>query len=228
MKKLLSPKIRKVLARLLPGRFPGLYSTLDDPQRVPVQEAAYRLAAQRYLQPGDRVLDVGFGLGYGLEMMSGQGRELWGIDIDQAAVEHGQALRERIPGLQAVQRYDGLRIPFEDRFFQVVTCVDVLEHVPDYLGLLKELVRVSQRVALISTPNWRPENTRPDGKPRNIWHLREWNYTELDAILRQLEHVQVEWNLLDGPWQGPIWESAAPSPQTQALAPALLRKAERS
>ena len=221
----LSYRIRKGLARRFPGRFTQWYSTLDNPQVVPVQEAAYRLAVEKYLRPADRVLDVGFGLGYGLEMMAGAGRRLAGIDVDAAAVAAAGSLPARIPGLERVAVYDGTTIPYPDRAFDVVTCIDVIEHVPDYLSLLSELLRVAGRAVLVSTPNRRPEFTRPDGRPSNVWHLREWSYPELDAILRQVPDAQVDWNFLDGQPDGPFQVCGAVSARTLALTPALLRLA---
>ena len=218
-------KFLKILNRLLPGRFQQLYSTLDDPQRVPVQEAAYRLALEKCLQPGDRALDVGFGLGYGLEILGGKAGALVGIDVDRKAVESAQRLVHELPGVEEIRVYDGQHIPYADGAFDVVTCVDVIEHVPDYLPLLAEMVRVARRAALVSTPNRRPENTLPNGKPRNPWHLREWTYPEFDAILRQLPGVQIEWQCLNGGWNGPFTVSAAPTADTLALSPILWRKA---
>ena len=108
-----------------------------------------------------------------------------------------------------------------------MTCGDVLEHVPDYVAFLREMVRVSSRVVFLSTPNRRPEYTRPDGQPRNRWHLREWTYEELDAeeldaILQAIRGVHVEWSLLDGPWEGPFDCTSTVSEGTMALAPALV------
>jgi hypothetical protein len=80
--------------------------------------------------------------------------------------------------------------------------VDVLEHVEDYHQLIDELLRVSRKGIFISTPNRRPEYTNSDGSPKNYWHLREWCFEELDEILRQ--HGPVDWNFLNGPFEGPF------------------------
>ena len=216
-----SKKVRRWIASLFPGRFPGLYSTLDHPIVVPVQEAAYRLCVEKYLYTGDRILDVGFGLGYGLKMMATRADRLVGIDIDRKAVSRGQALVQEIPAIREIQAYDGEHIPFTDGEFDLVTCVDVIEHVPDYGNLLREMVRVARRMVLLSTPNRLPENTLPNGRPRNRWHLREWNFEEFDDLLNQIPGIRVEWNFLDGPWAGPFQVRSAVSRDTLALTPAL-------
>jgi len=214
--------VRTFIATVLRGRFPRLYSALDDPIKVPVQVAAYQLATHKYIWPGDRILDVGFGLGYGMVRMAEKAAQLVGIEIDRRAVSRGKKLVKEVPLIIAVKHYDGQTIPYDDNSFDVVTCVDVLEHIPDYVGLLQEMVRVSSRVVFVSTPNRRPEYTRPDGRPKNRWHLREWSFQELDTILQGIPDVHVDWNFLDGPWKGPFKCNSAVSEDTMALAPALM------
>lgn len=190
--------------------------------------AAYRLALSKYIRPGAPVLDVGFGLGHGLVEMTKQAGMLCGIDIDRQAVSRGQRLVREFPQIAAVRHYDGQNIPYGNSSFDTVTCIDVLEHVADYVSLLQEMVRVSRRVVLVSTPNRRPEFTRPDGRPMNTWHLREWSPEELSAILRSIPSIRVEWNYLDGPWDGPFECCSAVSQDTLALAPALLLESPQS
>ena len=215
---------KEIIAHLFPGRFPGLYSTLDNPIKVPVQEAAYRLAHDKYLKPGNSVLDVGCGLGYGLEILANRARRLAGIEIDQRAVRKGLGLIGHIHGLVEIRQYNGVQIPYNAGAFDLVTCVDVLEHVRDYMALIQEMVRTAASIVLISTPNRRPEFTRSNGKPKNPWHLREWTYHELDAILNQLSNVVVEWNFINGSWEGPFSISGNPEDDTLALSPVLVIK----
>jgi len=213
--------IRKLLSRTLPNKFSNLYSTLDDPKIVPIQAAAYRLVAEKYLKNGDHLLDVGFGLGYGLKILSDKNVSIRGVDIDQRTIKRARELMLANSKIKDILHYDGKTIPYSENEFDVVTCIDVLEHVHDYLGLIKEMLRVSNRLVIISTPNRRPENTRPNGKPRNYWHLREWNFDELDSILKQFSNIQVEWNVLDGSLDGPFIHKNAPGNDTIALTPAI-------
>ncbi len=219
----LRPKHRRWLAELFRGRFPQLYSTLDDPIQVPSQVQTYRLALDKYLKPGDRVLDVGFGLGYGLKILAEKANELVGIDIDKAAVSRAKSfLREGWePKVLEVRPYDGYTIPYDDRSFDVVTCVDVIEHVTDYMRLIHSMCRVSRRMVLISTPLQRSEYTQPDGRPRNIWHLREWSIEELENILVQAPCIGYEWNFINGPFEGPCTYSYTLATDALCLAPAL-------
>jgi len=48
-----------------------------------------------------------------------------------------------------VQLYDGVRIPYADRTFDVVILADVLHHEQDPDRLLKESIRISRRLLII-------------------------------------------------------------------------------
>lgn len=218
----IGPRLSTIVAGVFWGRVPWLYSTLHHPVEVPVQVAAYRAAAHKYIRSRDRVLDVGFGLGYGLRIMATKSGELVGIEIDRGAVSKAQSLTRVVPSVREVRHYDGYNIPYDANVFDVVACVDVIEHVPDYMRLIAEMIRVSRRVVLLSTPNRRPENTRPDGRPKNRWHIREWSYEELDSILQRMPGVRVDWNFLNGPWEGPFECTSVVCENTLALTPALM------
>lgn len=215
-----SLRLRIWLAKRFRGPFSALYSVLDTNGEVPVQSAAYRLATDLYLKEGDSVLDVGFGLGYGLGIMSERAGQLSGLEIDRKAI----ARMKRIPlspKISTLRHYDGYSIPFPKGSVDVVTCIDVVEHVSDYMLLIMNLCEVARRTVIISTPNRRPEQINPDGKPKNPWHLREWTFEEFDEILRRL-NKSYEWNFLNGPWEGPFSVSKSVTETTLALTPAIL------
>ena len=71
------------------------------------------------------------------------------------------------------------------------------------------------------TPNSRPEYTNRDGTPKNYWHLREWSFEEFDEIIRKFG--QVEWNFINGPYEGPFTISTTLSDNTLALSPFIFK-----
>jgi 2-polyprenyl-3-methyl-5-hydroxy-6-metoxy-1,4-benzoquinol methylase len=187
---------------------------------VPCQIEAYFLALNKYVAEGAAVLDVGFGLGYGLNILAIKAKAVSGVDVDAKAYKYCQdTLVGRNPRLIYLDVYDGYTLPFPDSTFNIVTCVDVIEHVEDYDRFIKELLRVAKKGVFFSTPNRRPEYTNPDGTPKNYWHLREWSFDEFDAILRK--HGQVEWIFLNGPFEGPFTHSYAIQNDTLTLSPFL-------
>lgn len=156
-------------------------------------------------------------------MLRAKAGELRGIEIDQRAVSHVRRLTSEVPEIREVRHYDGRNIPCDADTFDVVTCTDVIEHVPDYMGLIMEMIRVSKRVVFLSTPNRRPEYTRSDGRPKNRWHLREWTWVELKAILAQLG-FEYECNFINGPFEGPFTVTTTLMEDTLSLVPAILIK----
>jgi SAM-dependent methyltransferase len=82
-----------------------------------------------------KILDVGCGTGANLEMLANFG-EAEGVDVSDAALEFCKQ-----KGLKA---HKGLAesLPFADESFDVVTALDVVEHLDDDIAGLKEMNRV--------------------------------------------------------------------------------------
>jgi len=198
---------------------PKKYSTICGVGSVvPVQIEAYFLALNKYIDEHEKILDVGFGLGYGLNILSIKSREVNGVDVDKKVLDYcSHTIVGRNPRLNILALFDGYNLPFPEETFDVVTCVDVIEHVEDYDRLINEMVRVSKKGVFLSTPNRRPEYTNKDGSPKNYWHLREWSFDEFDKIVKKFGRI--EWNCINGPYEGPFNYSSGPEKNTFALSP---------
>jgi SAM-dependent methyltransferase len=83
-----------------------------------------------------RILDVGCGTGANLLMLSKYG-EAEGVDVSEDALAF---CRER--GLDKVRLGAGEKLPYEDGTFDLVTALDVVEHMDDDLAGLREMRRV--------------------------------------------------------------------------------------
>ena len=83
-----------------------------------------------------RILDVGCGTGANLLMLSEYG-DAEGVDISEDALAF---CRER--GLDKVSLGAGEKLPYEDGTFDLVTALDVVEHMDDDLAGLREMRRV--------------------------------------------------------------------------------------
>jgi SAM-dependent methyltransferase len=88
------------------------------------------------LRPGARVLDAGCGSGRTLQELADYG-EVYGTELDPHAAE---VARGR--GLGEVHNGRIEELPWEDGFFDLITCLDVIEHTPDDRATLRELRRV--------------------------------------------------------------------------------------
>ncbi|MBP1852094.1 class I SAM-dependent methyltransferase [Rhizobium halophytocola] len=92
---------------------------------------------------GIRHLDVGCGSGHVVALLGSRSfkKDSYGVDISPKAIEISA---ERIPRHKLSLIEDGA-IKHPDKFFHLVTCFDVLEHLDelDILALLSELDRVT-------------------------------------------------------------------------------------
>ena len=87
--------------------------------------------------PGARILDAGCGSGRTLDDLAGLG-DACGVDVSPAAVRAARA-RGHAAFVAAVEQ-----LPFPDETFDLVTCLDVVEHTPDDEATLAELRRVTR------------------------------------------------------------------------------------
>ena len=83
-----------------------------------------------------RILDVGCGTGANLLMLSKFG-DAEGVDLSEDALAF---CRER--GLENVKLGAAEKLPYDDGTFDLVTALDVVEHLDDDLGGLSEMRRV--------------------------------------------------------------------------------------
>ncbi|MCS7006798.1 MAG: class I SAM-dependent methyltransferase [Gaiellaceae bacterium] len=170
--------MRETIERLVPGRAGIEQEVIEAMHRY-----AYAMLAD-FAGRRDRVLEIGFGEGYGSAMLAGVVGEYVGIEVDRAAVEHASRVYAR-PGASFLH-YDGSRLPFDSGSFDVVFAFQVLEHVVD-AGVLQEARRVARpdgRV-LIVTPN-RTHRVRDGERPWNRYHVREYSPEELEALMRSV------------------------------------------
>jgi len=197
------------------------YSTFES--IAAYQKEAYFLVLNKFLNNDDNVLDVGFGLGYGLNLLSIVASRIWGIEVDPIAFNYCQnSLVGRNPKLQKLSIYNGYNIDFPDEYFDIVTCVDVIEYVEDYEKLIIEMLRVCRKGVFINTPNRNTENINVDGTSSNYANLHKWSFDEFKSIIEKFG--QVEWNFLNGPHNGPFTQSSLINPDTVALSPFIFKK----
>jgi SAM-dependent methyltransferase len=145
------------------------------------REAAVQFAEQfRPRRQPLRILDAGCGTGALLDrLMSQPGVELFGLDYS------GQALAyTRGRGHVRLVQGDLTRLPFPDGTFDVITALDVVEHIRDDERALQEVYRVlrSGGVLLVSVPAfqflWGPHDTA-------LQHFRRYTVGEMAALMRR-------------------------------------------
>jgi SAM-dependent methyltransferase len=138
-------------------------------------EVVYRWLAPR--TSGLTVLEAGSGEGYGAQILHDCGAHVVALDYDETAIRHSAATYD-IPHLQA----NLAALPVS-----AVNCVvslQVIEHLWDLRGFLKEVRRVAQWTCL-STPNrltFSPGLGRGE-KPTNPFHVEEFDAEQLADLL---------------------------------------------
>lgn len=113
-----------------------------------------------------------------LDLGTGRGVFLWPLleafsELPVTCVDHDP---ERVRQLQAVSRggvkrlsavpADATSLAFDDRCFDVVTALEVLEHIEQVDAAVRETVRVGRRFVVASVPS------RPDDNPGHVHLLK--------------------------------------------------------
>jgi SAM-dependent methyltransferase len=151
---------------------------------IPIENYWYRRheAAYAALLPfcrGAVVLDAGCGEGYGADRIAGVARRVIGVDYDPATVGHVRDTYPRVP----VVRGNLVALPVADGVIDVVAGLQVIEHLWDQPGFLRECARVLRPAGtlLLTTPN--RLTFSPGNDAANPFHARELSAAELAELL---------------------------------------------
>jgi SAM-dependent methyltransferase len=120
------------------------------------------------LASGDKILDLGCGFGRHAFEAARRGANVVALDAGRDEVEGVAATFAAMveageltaPGLRtAAVQGDALHLPFPDAAFDRVICSEVLEHIPDDIGAMRELARVLRPggTMAITVPRFGPE-----------------------------------------------------------------------
>ena len=113
----------------------------------PSYEEALRHVA---LEPGQRVLDVGCGVGTFLRLVAGRGAVPFGIDASESLIE---LARKRLPGAD-LRVGDMESLPFDDDSFDLVTGFTSFFFANDMVAALREAGRVAKPGAPVVIQVW--------------------------------------------------------------------------
>ena len=153
---------------------------LKDPSQI----KTYKAIAKCY-SIGKAVLDVGCGMGIGTRILGDEAVGAWGVDINPVNVEVAKAFFEnRTTKFETLDITGDWPRPFAT--FDVIACIEVIEHVKDYEAVLNGLKRFydpkRRSVFFISSPNRNSDKLGKE-RPNNEHHVREWTAGEFYEIL---------------------------------------------
>lgn len=101
------------------------------------------------INPGN-ILDVGCGTGYITKRIAKINPNLIAVDTDAKRIKMAREFTNNQIDFRVIEPD---KLPFPDNSFDLVTCLEVLEHIPQYESFIKELKRVSRKYVLITVPN---------------------------------------------------------------------------
>ena len=153
---------------------------LQTAERVSARDASDNFVFQRsilaYYKAAElvsgRVLEIGTGMGYGVEVVAPAAERFITVDKSQAySVD-----------LPSNTEFGQMTIPpldFADESFDYVISFQVIEHIKRDRDFVKEVSRVLRKGGsfIVSTPN------APMSLTRNPWHVREYRAEELRQLL---------------------------------------------
>lgn len=162
-------------------------------KRVPLlPRIQWALGVLHSLQPVE-LLDIG----------SGRGKFLWplldtfpalpvtAVDVDPRRVRDLEAVHLGGIDRLAVREADAVHLPFPAGAFDVVTLLEVLEHIRTPAPAVAEAVRVARRAVLLSAPS------RPDDNPE---HLHLFSADDLRGLLLAGGAAEVKIQQAPGHW----------------------------
>ena len=153
---------------------------LQTAERVSARDASDNFVFQRsilaYYKAAElvsgRVLEIGTGMGYGVEVVAPAAERF--ITVDKS-----QAYSVDLPSNTEFRQMTVPSLDFADESFDYVISFQVIEHIKRDRDFVKEVSRVLRKGGsfIVSTPN------APMSLTRNPWHVREYRAEELRQLL---------------------------------------------
>jgi SAM-dependent methyltransferase len=166
--------------------------------------ARYAFAAR--LSRRKQVLDAGCGAGYGSAELARQAASVLGIDSSAEAIAFARA-QYPAPNLR-FEEADCSALPAADGSIDLVVAFEVIEHLQDWRGFLREARRVLAPAGqfIVSTPNKRYYSESRGCSGPNPFHVHEFEFEEFRAELGEVfPHVSL---FLENHTEGVVFQPA--------------------
>lgn len=126
---------------------------MENPMKYNIGARAHDKFILKYVKPktnGEKILDVGCGLGYVTTSLLAKKGIAYGVDLDENALKFANKY-----GDASFLTANALTLPFKDSSFDYIVTLAVIEHVPDARLFLKEIKRVLKKNGeiVLATPS---------------------------------------------------------------------------
>lgn len=151
----------------------------------------YHMAAE-YIRPGDTVLDVACGLGYGSYILyqNSLAKSVLGVDSSEFSIDYAKTNYGVGGGMVQYKAGDAQDLSFlPDNSIDFITAFETVEHIPfpeKYLAELKRVLRPAGRLMICAPNDWTDET----GKDPNPHHLHVYTWERLLNECRELFLVE--------------------------------------
>jgi SAM-dependent methyltransferase len=152
-----------------------------------IQRSIYEKISKHWCT-GKTVVDVGCSIGLGSNILSHNARHVWGIDINEESIGFAEHIFSR-PNLEfAVMDIEKVpERPLSN--FEIVVCMEVLEHLPDFYDGLSNLKGFFSNqlntIGFLTIPNLQKKRVA-EKDAINELHVNHWQPGEMYGIL--IEH----------------------------------------
>ena len=157
-------------------------------------EAKLRYHLAKLFAWGKVVLDVGFGCGYGSEMLGAVADKVVGVDYSREAVEHAKVKHAK-PNV-SFKVGDAVRLTevLPRGEFDLTVAFELMEHVTDPALFLEEVSQVlkPEGMLLLSVPYYHQTGRQERIPGASPYHLWTWEYNGLESLLTSVfPHVTI-------------------------------------
>lgn len=139
----------------------------------------YQKAAE-FVRPGDTVLDLACGLGYGSHIIyhNSLAKRVIGMDLSESGIEYAQ-YNYQVEGRVEFQLADAQNLEnLPDNSVDFITTFETIEHLPEpkkYLAELERVLRPSGRMLICAPNDWSDET----GEDPNPYHFHVYTWEKL-------------------------------------------------
>lgn len=126
------------------------YTHFKDYKEQPFKWKFWAHVVRKKTKPEDSILELGCTHGYLFSYLK-EYKNKYGIDISPAAIEHAKEINPQVN----FSVMDAEKLAFEDEAFQIILCIDTIEHIKNPEACIQEAHRVLKKggYIIITTPN---------------------------------------------------------------------------